>query len=171
MPEHSPSASDEPWRARLEAPNYPIWEAAKYVHLAPRTISEWHSGKRHAGPALSERRGDGAISYLQLIEVAVVASFRKAGVPLDRIRKARSYLASSFGIDYPFARIRFRSDGKDLLADSDQFFGEKGKKKLFNANRHGQLEWTDIIGSRLKEFEYEGDLALKWHVRGPDRPI
>jgi uncharacterized protein (DUF433 family) len=42
---------------------------------------------------------------------------------------------------------------------------------LVNGNKAGQMEWKAIIGDRLMEFEYEGDLAVRWHVAGEDSPI
>lgn len=82
------------WRSRLYVPNYKIREAARYAHLSSQTVAKWHGapgGNRKA--TLSTKEKGAALSYLQLIEVAVVASFRKSGVRLKKIQSAREYQA------------------------------------------------------------------------------
>ena len=81
---------DEPWRRRLYLPAYQIGEAAKYAQVSPQTVVAWH---RIQAALLNEREKRAALNYMQLIEVAVVAAFRKAGVPMPRIRAAREYAA------------------------------------------------------------------------------
>ena len=41
-----------------------------------------------------------------------------------------------------------------------------GALKLLVANKGGQYVWREIIGNRFSEFEYERDLAVRWHVGG-----
>jgi uncharacterized protein (DUF433 family) len=49
----------------------------------------------------------------------------------------------------------------------------RGKGKLLELNaKKGQLAWDDIIGKRLKEFEYDGTgIVIRWNVAGPDSPV
>jgi uncharacterized protein (DUF433 family) len=54
--------------------------------------------------------------------------------------------------------------------DYAQIEAEMGDRKLLLASQKGQLAWADIIG-RLQEFEYEHDLAVRWHVAGLDSPV
>ena len=155
------------WRSRLFVPNYRIGEAARYAHLASQTVASWHK------PSTSNQRGTlsakdkgASLSYLQLIEVAVVASFRKAGVSLQKVRSAREYVSKQLEAEHPFAEYRFKTDGHDLWMDYAQIEADSGDKKLLLASGSGQLAWSDIIG-RLKEFDYEADgLAVRWHVAG-----
>src|SRR5215472_14105133 len=81
---------DEPWRRRLFLPAYQIAEAANYAQISPQTVVTWH---KIEAALLRERDKRAALNYMQLIEVAVVAAFRKAGVSLKRIRAAREYAA------------------------------------------------------------------------------
>lgn len=161
------------WRSRLFIPNYRIGEAARYAHLSPQTVAKWHA---HPGSnkkaTLSTKEKGAALSYLQLIEVAVVASFRKAGVRLNKIEAAREYLAKQLEAEFPFAAYRFKTDGKDLWMDYAQFEADGGDKTLLAVSQGGQLAWADIIG-RLHEFDYENDagLAIRWHVAGRDSNI
>lgn len=165
-------AQSEFWRARLFVPNYRIREAAKYANLSAQTIVNWH-GKPGANvkPTLSAKDKGVALSYLQLIEVAVVASFRKSGVTLRKIKAAREYLAKQLQAEHPFAEYRFKTDGHDLWMDYAQFEASAGDRTLLVASQHGQLAWSDIIG-KLQEFDYEDDgLAVRWHVAGVDQGV
>ncbi|MFZ0459757.1 MAG: hypothetical protein WAM17_15210 [Rhodoplanes sp.] len=94
--------SDEPWRRRLYLPNYQIGEAARYVDISPQTVAAWH----HATLSRKEKREE--LSYMQLIEVAVVAAFRRAGIRLREIRAARDYVQKELkGTSiYPISRAR-----------------------------------------------------------------
>jgi uncharacterized protein (DUF433 family) len=163
--------SSEPWRKRLYLPSYQVGEAARYAGVSPRTVADWHlAGERQTAP-LSRRDSRTALSYLQLIEVAVVAAFRKEGVTLKRIRQARAYVAKELGSEFPFCEYRFKTDGKRLWIDYEEIEGEKGKDKLLGADQVGQLAWSRIIG-RLKQFEYEdGGFAIRWRVAGASSPV
>jgi len=159
----------EPWRRRLFLPNYQLGEAARYAQISPQTVAAWHKIER---PTLSRKERRAALSYMQLIEVAVVAAFRKAGISLKRIRDAREYIQKQLKTEHPFAQYRFKTEGKHLLVDYQEVEGDKGSGKHLVADQGGQLEWNDIIGPLLKEFEYEHDgIVIRWHVAGPASPI
>lgn len=160
------------WRARLYVPNYRIKEAARYADIATQTVASWHGkpGGNQKSTLSTKERG-GALSYLQLIEVAVVASFRRAGVTLKKIKQAREYLAKQLESEHPFAQYRFKTEGKELWMDYAQLHAPSDRT-LLAASLGGQLAWTDIIG-RLQEFEYDdvANLAIKWRVAGADKSI
>jgi uncharacterized protein (DUF433 family) len=160
--------SDEPWRRRLYLPNYQIAEAARYADISPQTVAAWHHSE---AATLSQKEKREELSYMQLIEVAVVAAFRRAGISLREIRAAREYVRKELKSEFPFAEYRFKSEGKNLWMDSVQVEGEKGRGTLLKANQAGQLAWADILG-RLKEFEYEHQgIVIRWHVTGVSSPI
>jgi uncharacterized protein (DUF433 family) len=157
---------DEPWRRRLFLPNYQIGEAAAYAQISPQTVVAWHKIK---ASMLTHRERRAALSYMQLIEMAVVAAFRKAGVPMKRIRAAREYAARTLKSEFPFAEYSFKEEGKHLWLDSGQIDVKAGT--VVSADQGGQLAWETVIG-RLREFEYEKHgIVLKWHVAGPSSPI
>ncbi len=163
------SSRADPWRRRLYLPNYQVAEAARYADVSPRTVVDWHKdGERKT---LSAREKRASLSYLQLIEVAVVATFRKAGVPLKRIKAAREFVAKQLESEYPFAEYSFKTDGKSLFMDYAQVDGAKGRGKLLRPDRSGQLAWDIIIG-RLSEFDYERKgIVVRWHLVGPKSAI
>jgi Putative DNA-binding HTH domain len=163
--------SVEPWRRRLFIPNYQVGEAARYADISTQTVVAWHqgqNGKRFRTLSHKERRME--LSYMQLIEVAVVAAFRKAGVPLKRIRAAREYASKTLQAEFPFAEFRFKEEARHLWLDSEQVSGVKPGTVL-QADQGGQLTWENIIG-RLREFEYEHDgIVIRWYVAGRASPI
>jgi uncharacterized protein (DUF433 family) len=159
--------TDEPWRRRLLLPAYQIGEAARYAQISTQTVVQWHKIE----PAmLSQREKRAALTYFQLIEVAVVAAFRKSGVPLRRIRAAREWSAHALKSEHPFAEYRFKEEAKHLWLDSSQVADLK-PNTVMQADQEGQLAWETVIG-RLREFEYEHEgIVLKWHVAGTGSPI
>ena len=97
-----------------------------------------------------------ALSYMQLIEVAVVAAFRKGGITLRNIRETREFVAKQLSAEFPFAQYRFKADGKRLVMDFAQIDGESGRGKVLRPDQGGQLAWEAILG-RLKQFDYEDE--------------
>lgn len=159
--------TDEPWRRRLYLPAYQIGEAARYAQIAPQTVAQWHKIET---AMLTQREKRAALTYYQLIEVAVVAAFRKAGVTLKNIRAAREYAAHYLKSEHPFAEYRFKEQGKHLWLDSTQI-GDLKPDTVVQADQGGQLAWESVIG-RLQEFEYDHEgIVLRWHVAGLQSPI
>jgi uncharacterized protein (DUF433 family) len=170
---NAPVSPSDLWRSRLYVPNYRIREAARYAQLSSQTVAKWHTRPgANRRSTLSTKEKGAALSYLQLIEVAVVSSFRKSGVKLKKIQAAREYLSKQLEAEFPFAAYRFKTDGKELWMDYAQFEAKSGDKTLLAASQGGQLAWSDIIG-RLHEFDYENDrdLAIRWHVAGRDQNV
>jgi uncharacterized protein (DUF433 family)/DNA-binding transcriptional MerR regulator len=164
MPAMDPSA--EPWRKRLHLPNYPIGEAARYTHVHANTVAAWH---RIEQKVLTAKEKRARLSYLQLIELAVVAAFRKAKFPLPDISAAREYLQKNFNSAYPFAEFKFKHYGRSLFAEDHN---RDAKHRLFKANAGGQLAWDELIDPVLKEFDYEHQgIAVRWHLAGVGTPI
>jgi uncharacterized protein (DUF433 family) len=109
---------------------------------------------------------------MQLIEVAVVAAFRKEGISLNEIRNVREYVSKVLRSEFPFAEYRFKTDGKKLFMDYQQVEGVGGRGKLLRPGQGGQLAWDQIIG-RLREFRYDRDkgFVVRWHLGAPDSAI
>lgn len=97
---------------------------------------------------------------------------RKSGVTLKEIKEARQYLQARWGDEYPFARVKFKTDGVDVLLD---FMGDDKSvmsDRLLTANRSGQLVWTNMLSDRLLEFDYDkSGLVRNWFVSGRNSSI
>ncbi len=170
MPSWMIHQSDEPWRRRLYLPAYSITEAARYSGTSPQTIAYWHYSPSRYGTLLPKAKRK-PLSYLQLVEVAFVATFRALGVSLQRIRRAREYASKVFRVEYPFAEQRWLTEGYHILLDLRDIEGETEYSKLIFADKAGQEAWRIMVSDRFAEFDYEHGLALVWHVAGRDSPV
>ena len=157
---------------RSSTDDYQVQEAAQYARLTPQTIRHWQAGDDLVKRALNPRDPRAALSYMELIEVAVVAAFRKAGVSLKTVRAAREYIRTQLKKEYPFAQYDFMIHGRDILIKYGQIERKGGKGKLLDPARQGQhCLGVLIVQGRLKEFEYDKSVALRWHVAGVEQPI
>jgi len=156
----------EPWRRRLLLPTYTIADAARYIGGSHQLVSSWFYRETQTGVTLPGKQHGEPLSYYQLIEVAVVSTFRKLGVHLENIRKARQYLAQMFNAEYPLTEYRFKTEGLHILLDLSQFEHDEDLR-LVIADKGGQLAWEEVMENRLLEFDYEdGGIAVKWHPAG-----
>lgn len=163
MPSAVIARQTEPWFRRLYLPSYRVTDAARYVHTPVNTVASWH----YRGiPVLPDRERKRPLSYLELVEVAFVAFFRKMGISMRRIRDARDYIAQNFTERYPFAAYVFKTEGFHVLMDYAQFDPGFKTDRIIVADAYGQLAWTDMMGDRFAEFDYEYELALRWHPAG-----
>lgn len=168
------SVRGEPWRRRLYLPAYSVSEAARYVNTKPGTVSYWHYRGGGLGPALPGRERRRPLSYLELVEVAFVSVFRNYGVSLQRIRRAREYMAKTFMVDYPFARYKFKTEGYHVLLALEEVEPSRREGELIVADSAGQMGWADVMSDKFMEFDYEHggeELAIKWHVAGRTSPV
>ena len=163
------------WNRRLYLPAYRFGEAARLADTTPQTLARWFRGYEAPGhrmkPVLPSD-GHPLLSYLQLIEAAFVADFRKLGLKLDVLRRARAYCAKTLGSEYPFAELDFRTDGAHLFATIAEHEDESSaEQRLIVADVGGQVAWGAAIQERLDQFDYEQGLALRWYPRGRNSGI
>jgi uncharacterized protein (DUF433 family) len=108
---------------------------------------------------------------MQVVEVAFVADFRRLGVRLDRLRQAHEYLRKTFRVEYPFAQLGVKTDGVSVLAEYLAREGGWTLRRRMVTDRGGHLGWPDAIQQRFDQFDYEHELAVRWHPRGRENPI
>jgi hypothetical protein len=125
----SSTATREPWRKRLFLPSYLVQEAVRYAQTTPKTIRNWQGRGDLVQRAIARRDVKLSLSYMRLIEVAVVAAFRRAGIKLADIKAARDWLATTFKSEYPFAEFEFKRRGKELLIDYGKIERKSGSGK------------------------------------------
>jgi uncharacterized protein (DUF433 family) len=152
-----------PWLRRLYLPAYHVSDAARYAGTHPNTVASWHYRDSPLLPGHEHRR---PLSYLELVEVAFVAFFRRLHIPMWRIRRARDYVAQNFTAQYPLAQYRFKTEGMHILMEYNQFDPDPNIDRIIVADQWGQLAWTDLLEKKFAEFDYEYELALRWHPAG-----
>src|SRR5437899_2050433 len=117
-----------PQDLRLQ-PLYRAAEAARYLGVNDDTLRTWAFGYRrpghlgrpsvHKGPvitATANRRGP-SIPFMGLAEGMVLAAFRKAGLPMQRIRPAVAILREQIGLEHALASQSLYTDGARILYD------------------------------------------------------
>lgn len=146
-------------------------DAARYAGANVNTVAYWHYHEGEFGPALPGKERKRPLSYLQLVEVAFVATFRRLGVPLQRIRRAREYAAQTLNSEFPFAEYRWQTEGKHVLIELQEIERGADLGRLVVADAGGQISWQPMIGERFAQFDYEHGIALAWHVAGLASPV
>jgi len=164
----------EAWERRLYLPAYRYAEAARLVQTTSQTITRWYHGYESPGhrmrPVLPLQQS-GLLSYMQVVEVAFVADFRRLGVRLAGLRRAHQYLRKTFQVEYPFAQLDVKTHGVSVLAEYAAHEGGRTLCRLIAAERGGQSVWPEAIQERFDQFDYEHQLAVRWHPRGREYPI
>lgn len=159
------------WRDRLEVPAYRVGEAASYARVSASTVTRWERVRSGRDRVLKTRTSKQPLSFLQLIEMAVVAELRREGVKLDAIGRARDWFSAKLSSNYPFALEEFKSDGVNVLQDYVDDKGEVVPDRLVAIDEGGQLVWREFLRSRLREFGYSNGIAARWHVNGTESKV
>ncbi len=161
----------EPWRRRLYLPAYAPGDAARYSGVAYQRLRGWNFGGGEQGPVLPGRQKRDLLSYLQLVEVAFVATFRMKGVSMPRIRRARDFGRQVLNSEYPFAQYRWKTNGAQMLLDLLEVEPDAKLGESIVGDSHGQIGWDEMLLDRFGQFDYVDDLALVWHVAGRESPV
>ena len=159
------------WRKRLTLPTYTAAEAARYAQAMPQTVGYWFRGGEASGPALPGRKAGERLNYFEAVEVAFVAAFRSYGVRLRNLREARAYFQTLLQTEYPFATERFYTEGSRILREWDDLQELSEFTEVVIGDEQGQLAWAGLLGEKFETFDYEDDLALRWHVAGRSSPV
>lgn len=157
----------------MHLPAYRVADAARYAGTSSQTVNNWQKLRADGTGAIGHRETGEALSYIQLVELGVVAAMRKEKVPLRAIRDARKYLAQKFGSKFPFAEYRFKTDGKQLMMDSETL-DPSVSGKLIVVSENGQYAWKEILVRLLRQFDYSDDekgIVVRWRVAGDQSPI
>ncbi|HEY7060315.1 MAG TPA: DUF433 domain-containing protein [Chloroflexota bacterium] len=164
----------EAWERRLYLPAYRYAEAARLVETAPQTIRRWYHGaatREHGPRPVLPTRQASLLSYMQVIDVAFVADFRRLGVRLNTLRQAHAYLCKTFRVEYPFSQLDVMTEGVAALAEYAAHAGGRALQRLIAADCGERLTWPEAIQERFDQFDYERRLAVRWHPRGRDNPV
>ena len=159
------------WRKRLTLPTYTAAEAARYAKAKPQTVGYWFRRGETTGPALPGRKAGERLNYFEAVEVAFVAAFRGYGVRLRNLREARAYFQRLLQTEYPFAAERFYTEGTRILREWGDLQGLSEFSEVVIGDEQGQLAWAGLLGEKFETFDYEDDLALRWHVAGRSSPV
>jgi uncharacterized protein (DUF433 family) len=157
---------------------YTVSEASRIVGTSAQNVRRWLRGYEAPGHRMEPVFGvknAGAdeplqVSFLQLVEIAVVVAFRSHGVSLKRLRDAHAYARTAFDFDYPFASMDLGESGGHVL---HQFEEERpdGKGKLVELDGSGQFVLPEMVKVRILEFDFVDRLAVRWFPFGRTVPV
>jgi len=139
-------------------PIYSMSEAAQIVRTPSSSFARWAHGhrfrQRSAGewgwsePILTGVR-DGrslTVPFNALAEAYIVESFRRAGLPMARIRPAVDVLRHEIGLENALLSERLRTDGAEILI-------ENGDRDLVVVRNH-QGVFRDVVDQYLQSIVY-----------------
>lgn len=168
---------------RFTVPLYSITEAANYLSVPRATLKTWVDGYvRHprgrtvvgkplvtAAPP-PDRRGYPRLPFVGFAEAYVLNAFREAGVPLQRIRASLDALIAEVG-DHALASEKLSTDGAEVLWDVAKHTREGDNVRRLVVPRSGQIVFTEVVESFLREISFEAGYAGRIHLpryRGAD---
>ena len=113
---------------------YTVGEAARYAKTSAATVRRWIAGYETVGhamdPVFPEKAATAGealrLSFLDLAEIVVVATFTQRGGRLEKMRRARERALHDYpDLLYPFANMRLKQLGGEVLHIVDQELGGK----------------------------------------------
>jgi uncharacterized protein (DUF433 family) len=152
-------------------PLYKKVEAAHIIDIPPSTLRNWAAGpsrqRDHATGGFGKEglitvaapatpRGP-TIPFIGLTEAYVLASFREAGVPMQRIRPAIRRLEQEIGLKQALASERLQTDGAEVLYDYGQQTDDPAEKDAVSdlvVVRNGQRVFRPIVRDYLRRVTY-----------------
>lgn len=158
---------------RFEIPLYTLTEAARYLIVPRSTMETWARGyeRRPAVGAVVKGepliaaadpvpRGSAVLPFVGVAEAYVLNAFRRAGVPMQRIRPAIDWLLGNVG-PHALASEDLYTDGAEVLWNFAQHCGEGSPdervvKHLIVA-RSGQYVFKDIVEHYLQQIRFGDD--------------
>lgn len=141
---------------RLSRPVFTLREAARYLGMPVSTLHAWG---RSADPLITvaPRHGhEATVPFIGFAEAFVLSAFRKAGVPLQRIRPAVEVLRKTIGIEHALAAKHLYTDGAEVLFN---YANERGEPELLELTvvRTGQKQFSELVRDYLKRIQYAND--------------
>lgn len=145
--------------ARVARPIFTLRETAAYLGI-PRSTVQWWARPPEAERSLitcfPSRGRQATLPFIGFAEAFVLASFRRAGVPLQRIRPAVEVLAREIGIDHALASKRLYTDGAEVLFDYATTHDDPEVMDLVVV-RTQQRQFSQVVRDYLKRIHYGVD--------------
>ena len=167
---------------------YTILEAAQLAGTTHATVRKWLTGYSVPGHAMAPvfdknregQRGEPIlVSFLELVEIVVVAGFRHGSssahsISLERLRRAHEYAKREFALPYPFASLPLREAGGHVLHAFD--VETPGGPRLA-LDLGGQWELPGMVRTELERLDFDKNQAVvdpypvRWFPKGRDVQI
>lgn len=158
---------------RFDVPLYTFTEASKYLMVPRPTLITWAQGYERRptnGPVRKSEPiitalprtviGNARLPFVGIAEAYVLSAFRRAGVPMQRIRPSLDWLLKNVGPHALASRDLF-TDGAEVLWRFAQDSGEGSPDdevvRGLVVPRSGQYVFKDIVEHYLQQIRYVDD--------------
>ena len=157
---------------RFDVPLYSVTDAARHIGVARSTFDTWTSGyerrrsARHSTKsppvvtAVGAPRGEPRIPFIGLAEGFVLAAFKEAGVPLQRIRPALDDIRARIGVEHALASRALYTDGLEVLYDYAERQGDTPEAKSARdlvVVRSNQRVFNPVVEAYLERIDFADD--------------
>lgn len=162
---------------------YSLPEAARLLKAPLYSVRRWANGYWYqagdnvrvsqpvVGRQLGPQRLD-ILTFLDLIELHFVVTFRKWGVKLTTIRKAAVEAARDFQTSHPFSVRQFDTDGSRIFSTLEAKERAAGApSELIKELGKAQLVFTDQVRPYFLNLDYGMEGAVRYWPLGRDRCV
>jgi hypothetical protein len=153
---------------------YSAPQAARLIRAQPGEIRRWLGGYRQRPPLWEPQvpptaKGELRLGFLDLMELRFVREFRQHGVSLQHIRQVLAKTRELIREEHPLSTRRFKTDGKDILAEVAR---ETGDSALLNLRNEQWGMTATIEPSIVANVVFsDDDFAEAWWPLGRDRDV
>lgn len=160
---------------------YSVPEASRLTGIRSNQIRRWLTGYQRTTksgtavqpsifrPDFGQLDGKLSLSFLDLIEIQFIHSFRRHGVSWRSIRTAATRAADLLQFGHPFAKRQFFTDGKSILARIADEAKEPDLLNLVNSNYEIDRLVSPFLYGNLEFGEL--DVANRWWPSGKQAGI
>ncbi len=162
--------------SRFTVPLYTLGEASTYLRVSRPTLTTWADGYEHhrhdrqvartvkGAPIITSitpsQRGHARLPFVGIAEAYVLNAFRRAGVPMQRIRPSIDWLLKEVG-PHALASKDLYTDGAEVLWNFAQRSGEGSPDdelvKRLIVPRSGQYVFKELVQHYLKQVSFGKD--------------
>jgi hypothetical protein len=138
----------------VKRPLYSFAEADRIARVSSNTSRRWLKGyhfwydeERREMPPITPGRGNqDAVSFVDLVEVAVIGKLRKRKFSLKRIRQINAYCRLYLKEPRPLVTQKFKVAGQDIFLEDDfDVLVAVGREA-------GMLAWREVLEPFLEEI-------------------
>jgi len=159
---------------RFTVPLYSVSEASRYLRLPRQTLVNWTDGYSSGGEApvvgtplvtafaSKAERNQPRLPFIGIAEAYVLNVFRRAGVPLQRIRPSLDALKNELG-PHALASNRLFTDGAEVLWNLGSHAPEGTPEQISAMRllvpRSGQYVFNEVVAQYLKRIAFSDGYA------------
>ncbi len=152
-----PTSTPDPADPRIAKGVFTLRESARYLGLPDSTLHSWARPGKSRKPLITCFAPEGreaTMPFIGFAEAYVLSAFRRAGVPMQRIRPAVDVLAREIGVEHALASERLFTVGAEVLYD----FAQREEDALLELTvlRTGQ-KFSDLVEDYLERINYGDD--------------